>query len=82
MIVLDGASSHRSKDLAIPENIRLIALSGYSPELNPQEHIWDKVREKAFPILVLDKMAEVVERLNRGMAALASDSKRVQSVTA
>jgi len=31
-------------------------LPGYSPELNPQEHIWDEVREKAFPNLVLDEM--------------------------
>lgn len=82
VIVLDGASSHKSKDLTTPENIRLIALPGYSPELNPQEHIWDEVREKAFPNLVLDQMAAVVERLNEEMSTLASDVKRVQSVTA
>jgi hypothetical protein len=82
VIVLDGASSHKSKDLTIPENIRLIALPGYSPELNPQEHIWDEVREKAFPNLVLDQMAAVVERLKKEMSALASDAKRVQSITA
>jgi hypothetical protein len=82
VIVLDGASSHKSKDLTIPENIRLIALPAYSPELNPQEHIWDEVREKAFPNLVLDQMAAVVQRLNEEMSAFASDAKRVQNVTA
>jgi hypothetical protein len=82
VIVLDGASSHKSKELTIPENVRLIALPGYSPELNPQEHIWDEVREKAFPNLVLDQMTEVVERLTEEMSALASDAKRIQGIAA
>jgi len=46
VMVVDGASSHKSKELVVPENIRLISLPGYSPELNPQEHIWDEVRDK------------------------------------
>jgi transposase len=82
IMVLDGASSHKSKDLVVPENVRLIALPGYSPELNPQEHIWDEVREKAFPNLVLDQMALVVQRLKQGLSDLASDSERVRSITA
>ena len=82
VMVVDGASSHKSKDLTIPENIRLLALPGYSPELNPQEHIWDEVREKAFPNLVLDEMAAVVQCLNEEMGALASNAPRIQSITA
>ncbi|HBB16753.1 MAG TPA: hypothetical protein DCZ97_07010 [Syntrophus sp. (in: bacteria)] len=30
----------------IPDNIRLLSLPPYSPELNPVEHIWDDLREK------------------------------------
>lgn len=82
LMVLDGASSHKSKDLVVPQNIRLIALPGYSPELNPQEHIWDEVREKAFPNLVLDQMELVVQRLKQGLSELASNSERVRSITA
>jgi DDE superfamily endonuclease len=37
VMIVDGASSHRAKDLAIPENIRLSPLLPYAPELNPQE---------------------------------------------
>jgi hypothetical protein len=47
IMVVDGAGSHKAKDLIVPENVRLIRLPGHSPELNPQEHIWDEVREKA-----------------------------------
>jgi hypothetical protein len=82
VMVVDGASSHRAKELIVPENVRLISLPGYSPELNPQEHIWDEVREKIFPNLVLDQMAEVVERLKNGMTTLAADAERVRSITA
>jgi len=82
IMVLDGASSHKAKALVVPENIRLIPLPGYSPELNPQEHIWDEVREKAFPNLVLDQMALVVQRLEEGLRNLAGDPDRVRSITA
>lgn len=82
VMVVDGASSHKAKELVVPENVRLIGLPGYSPELNPQEHIWDEVREKAFPNLVLDQMALVVERLKNGMSTLAADTDRVRRITA
>ena len=82
VMVVDGASSHKAKELIVPENIRLVRLPGYSPELNPQEHIWDEVREKAFPNLVLDQMALVVDRLKSGMSALAADTDRVRRITA
>jgi hypothetical protein len=49
VMVVDGASSHKAKDLPIPGNIRLLALPPYAPELNPQEHVWDELREKEFP---------------------------------
>lgn len=81
-MVVDGASSHKAKELVVPENIRLIPLPGYSPELNPQEHIWDEVREKEFPNLILDQMALVVERLKRGMGSLAADAERVRGIAA
>jgi len=82
IMVLDGASSHKAKELVLPENIRLIRLPAYAPELNPQEHIWDEVREKAFPNLVLDQMTLVVERLKDGMGILAANADRVRSITA
>ena len=81
VMVVDGASSHKAKELVVPENIRLIPLPGYAPELNPQEHIWDEVREKAFPNMVLDQMVLVVERLKQGMSALSADADRVRSIT-
>jgi hypothetical protein len=60
VMIVDGASSHRSHELEIPENIRLHRLPGYSPELNPQEHVWDELREKEFPNRVFESMDGVL----------------------
>jgi hypothetical protein len=45
VMVLDGAGWHKSKGLCLPGNLRLLFLPPYSPELNPQEHLWDELRE-------------------------------------
>ncbi|SLM18774.1 transposase (fragment) [uncultured spirochete] len=55
-MVLDGASSHRSKDLVIPENVALMQLPPYSPELNPTEQIWNILRRSYFANKVFDSL--------------------------
>jgi len=82
VMVVDGASSHVAKALVVPENIRLHRLPGYSPELNPQEHLWDEIREKEFPNRVFSDMSGVVRTLETGLPRLASDRDRVRSICA
>lgn len=82
VMVVDGASSHVAKDLVIPENIRLHRLPAYSPELNPQEHLWDEIREKEFPNRVFSDMSGVVRTLKSGLPRLAADKARVRSICA
>jgi hypothetical protein len=47
LLVLDGAPNHRCGDLVVPDNIMLLYLPPYSPELNPKENLWDEIREKS-----------------------------------
>jgi len=82
VMVLDGASSHKAKDLAIPENIRLLALPPYAPQRNPQEHVWDEVREKEFPNRVFNSLDAVVRQLEQGLPRLAADHQALRSLTA
>lgn len=82
VMIVDGASSHRGKDLVVPENIRLLSLPAYSPELNPQEHLWDEIREKEFPNRVFDSLEGVKKQLRSGLIRLARDWMRVRSITA
>lgn len=82
VMVVDGASSHVGKDLIVPKNIRLLRLPPYAPELNPQEHVWDELREKEFPNRVFDSMGRVREQLEAGLPRLAADRKTLRSLTA
>ena len=45
VVVLDGAGWHRQGGrLRVPDNISLLHLPRYSPELNPQENVWALLR--------------------------------------
>ena len=46
VIVLDNGAFHKTKSLIVPENITLIFLPPYSPELNPAEKIWQQFKRK------------------------------------
>jgi len=82
LMIVDGASSHKSKDLEIPENLRLIRLPPCSPELNPQEHVWDDLREKEFPNRVSADMEQVIAGLKHGLGEMSADTQRLRSLTA
>ena len=46
VIILDRASWHTTKKLNRPENITLMPLPPYSPELNPIEQVWQFLRDR------------------------------------
>jgi hypothetical protein len=46
-LVFDGAGYHLAKDPAIPENITLVGLPPYAPELNPVENVWEYLRRSS-----------------------------------
>ena len=63
VLVCDGAKWHKSNTLQIPENIELVFIPPYTPEMNPIEQIWDEIREKGFKNEVFQTLDKVVERL-------------------
>ncbi len=48
VLVLDNGRFHHAKSLEIPENIVLLFLPPYSPELNPIERFWQDLKTKLF----------------------------------
>lgn len=46
IMVLDNGAFHKAAALKIPENLALIFLPPYSPELNPAEKIWANLKRK------------------------------------
>lgn len=82
VMVVDGAGWHQSKSFAFPENLRLHFLPPYSPELNPQEHIWDELREKYFHNKAFDSLDALEEQLLEGLWHLEHNPQVVNSITA
>jgi len=80
-IIMDGAPCHTSGELKIPDNIRIIKLPPYSPELNPSENMWDEMREKWFGNCVFNSMNAVEKRMVQALQAIESDPQTVKSIT-
>ena len=81
LLVLDGAPNHRSGDLAVPDNITLLYLPPYSPELNPKENLWDEIREKIFKNYALKSIDAVRHKLKQAILYIERNAKLVQSIT-
>lgn len=82
VMVLDGAGWHKAGTLVVPSNMRLLSLPPYAPELNPVEHIWDELREKAFGNLVFDSLNALEDHLEISLLAMEHDKERVHSIVA
>lgn len=82
VMVLDRASWHRGRSMTLPNNIRLLSLPPYSPELNPVEHLWEEIREKNFHNKSFDTLTAVENHLTAALSALENNSARVHSITA
>ena len=39
--IWDQTGLHTSKKLKVPENVTILPLPPYSPDLNPVENVWD-----------------------------------------
>ena len=81
VMVVDGASSHRSKELKVPENVSLIRLPPYSPELNPAEQIWNVLRRDYFANRVFDSLNAATEQAELGLAEMAANKSAIHRLT-
>ena len=81
VMVVDGASSHRSKELEIPKNVSFIRLPPYSPELNPAEQIWNTLRRNRFANRVFDALDAATTQAELGLAEMAANKSATRQLT-
>jgi transposase len=74
-VVLDNGSFHKSKKLIIPDNIILIFLPPYSPELNPAEQIWKQIKQE-----FVCKSFETINELGKYLAKQVRNLINVKTV--
>lgn len=60
-IVMDKAGWHRSKQLKIPNNITILFLPPYSPELNPKENFWQQLKSKELSNRVYNSVEDIMD---------------------
>jgi transposase len=62
VVICDGAGWHqRGKELIVPDNVRLLSLPPYSPELNPMENVWNYLRQNKLCARVWDAYDDILE---------------------
>jgi transposase len=73
IMVIDNAGFHACQNIIVPENIKLIRIPPYSPELNPAEKVWQWVKDRVAMKLFKDietlqeKLSEIIYKLNSEM---------------
>jgi DDE superfamily endonuclease len=81
ILLVDRAGWHTTPQAMVSENMRLLPQPARSPELNPTEHVWEELREKELANKPFPSLRPLEHALCTGLSALASDPKRVQSLT-
>ena len=80
-MLMDRAGWHIANDLEIPENMCLMFLPPYSPELNPIEHVWDDLREKHLKNRFFKNLNALEDRLCFGLKTMEDNQKYMKSLT-
>jgi hypothetical protein len=64
----------------VPDNITLLSLSPYSPELNPMETIWDYLRQNKLCALIWPTYDDFLDACQSAWRFLIDDPVRIRSI--
>lgn len=82
VLVLDGAGWHKPGGaLRLPDNISLLTLPPYSPELNPVENIWQFLRQNQLSNRVFETYDAIVDACCNAWNDLMAQPERIRSIT-
>lgn len=81
VLVLDGAGWHGGHALVVPDNVSLVVLPPYSPELNPVENVWQYLRANWLAISVFDDYDAIVDACCAAWNRFAENPEAVSSIT-
>jgi hypothetical protein len=62
VLMLDGAGWHSAHDVIVPDNITLLPLPPYAPELNPVENVWQFLRDNWLGDRIFSSYEDIVEQ--------------------
>ena len=77
---MDKAGWHTSGDLVVPQNLSLVFLPPYSPELNPIERLWLHLRDNRLSHCVFQTTDEIVGSCCDAWNWLLGQTGRIRSL--
>lgn len=81
VVVVDGAGWHKiGGRLIVPDNISLLVLPPYSPELNPQENVWQCLRQNYLSNRVFNTYDAIVDACCDAWNSLLAMPDRITSI--
>ncbi len=79
VLLLDGAGRHQmGGKLRVPQNVSLLPLPPYSPELNPVENIRQFLRQSRLSNRVFESYTVIVDACSAAWNALVEEPKRIR----
>ena len=80
-LVCDGAGWHqRGGKLTLPDNIVLVPLPPYSPELNPMENVWEYLRQNYLAGAIFETLDDIIDACCAAWNALIAETGRIASI--
>jgi transposase len=74
ILIMDRAGWHKSKDLKIPDNITIVYLPPYAPELNPVERLWQYIKSKILKNILYETIEKLESVLCSFIKSLSNDT--------
>jgi hypothetical protein len=81
VVIMDGAGWHKPGGrLVVPKNVSVLLLPAYAPELNPQENIWQFLRQNYLANRVFETYDAIVEACSDAWNALMAQPERITTI--
>ena len=80
ILLLDQAGWHLSSRLVVPPNITLVPLPAKCPELNPQENVWQFMRDNWLSNRVFKSYEDIVDHCCYAWNRLIDQPWRIMSI--
>jgi hypothetical protein len=81
VVIQDGAGYHTARAVAVPDNITIITIPPYTPELNAAENIWQWLRQNKLSNRVFDDYKAILDATSDAWNDFLADPAVVTSVT-
>ena len=81
VVVMDRAGWHTKKKLSIPHNISILYLPPRAPELNPQEMVWQHLKDTYLANRTFSSLEDIVDACSNAWNAFSNSKKLISSLT-